>query len=140
MPPERKSYTAKFKLTAVNYAEQHGNRAAGRHFDVTGKMVHTWRQSTDKLQAMKSGKKADRGKIARWPELEGGLHTWILEQRAQGFRKAGLLASAPGQPELDESSGSSDSEEEAEEAPATLLAELSELFESASEGKGGFEE
>ncbi|KAH9377493.1 hypothetical protein HPB48_006246 [Haemaphysalis longicornis] len=47
-----------------------------------------------------------------------------------GFRKAGLLASAPGQPELDESSGSSDSEEE---APATLPPELAKLFESASE-------
>lgn len=84
MPPKQKSYTAKFKLTAVNYVEQHGNWAACRHFDVTEKMVRTWRQSTDKLQDMKSGKRADRGKKARWSELEGRLHTWILEQRAQG--------------------------------------------------------
>lgn len=84
MPAKRKSYTAKFKLAAVKYAEDYGNRAAGRHFDVTEKMVRTWRQSTAKLQAMKSDKKADRGKKARWPDLEGRLHSWILEQRAQG--------------------------------------------------------
>ncbi|KAH9364765.1 hypothetical protein HPB48_019440 [Haemaphysalis longicornis] len=136
MPPKRKSYTAKFKRAAVNYAEQHGNRAAGRHFDVTEKIVRTWRQSANKLQAMKSSKRADRGKKARWPELEGCLHTWVLEQRAQGFGKAGLLVSVPGQPELDESRGSSDSEEEAKEAPATLPPELAELFESASEDEG----
>lgn len=84
MPPKRKSYTAKFKRAVVNYAEQHGNRAAGRHFDMTEKMVRTWRQSADELQAMKSSKRADCGKKARWPELEGRLHTWVLEQRAQG--------------------------------------------------------
>ncbi|KAH7969856.1 hypothetical protein HPB52_022377 [Rhipicephalus sanguineus] len=62
MPAKRKSYTAKFKLTAVKYAEDYGNRAAGCHFDVIEKMVRTWRQPTAKLQAMKSDKKADRGK------------------------------------------------------------------------------
>lgn len=84
MPPKQKSYTAKFKRAVVNYAEQHGNRAAGRHFDMTEKMVRTWRQSADELQAMKSSKRGDCGKKARWPELEGRLHTWVLEQRAQG--------------------------------------------------------
>lgn len=85
MPPKsRKSYTAKFKLSAVEYATENGNRAAGRHFDVTEKMIRTLRQSSAKLQAMKSGKKADRGKKARWPELEDRLLKWALEQRAQG--------------------------------------------------------
>lgn len=85
MPPQsRKSYTAKFKLSAVEYATEHGNRAAGRRFDVTEKMIRTWRQSSTKLQAMKSGKKADRGKKARWPELEDRLVKWALEQRAEG--------------------------------------------------------
>ncbi|KAH8021378.1 hypothetical protein HPB51_015558 [Rhipicephalus microplus] len=131
MPAKRKSYTAKFKLAAVKYAEDYGNRAAGHHFDVTEKMVRTWRQSTAKLQAMKSDKKADRGKKARWPDLEGRLHSWILEKRAQ----------APGLDD-DDSSSSSDSEEETEEVPASLPPELAELFQSASEDKNfeGFEE
>ncbi|KAH7961199.1 hypothetical protein HPB52_005396 [Rhipicephalus sanguineus] len=72
MPSKRKNYTAKVKLTAVKYVEEHGNRAAGHHFDVTETMIHSWRD-----------KEADHGKKAQWPDLEG-LHTWVLEQRAQG--------------------------------------------------------
>ncbi|KAH7939775.1 hypothetical protein HPB52_017295 [Rhipicephalus sanguineus] len=33
---------------------------------------------------MKSTKKANSGKKARWPELERSLRTWVLEQRAEG--------------------------------------------------------
>ncbi|KAH7986327.1 hypothetical protein HPB52_025048 [Rhipicephalus sanguineus] len=129
MPAKQKSYMAKFKLTAVKYAEDYGNRGAGRHFDVTEKMIRTWRQSTAKLQAMKSDKKADRGKKSRWAVLEGRLHSWILEQRAQA-------------PDLNDHSSSSDSEEEAEEVPASLPPELAELFQSTLEDEdfGGFEE
>lgn len=68
----------------MEYAKEHENRAAGLQFDVTEKMTHMWRQSTDKLQAMESGKKADQGKKAQWLGLEESLHTWVLEQRAQG--------------------------------------------------------
>lgn len=80
-------------------------------------------------------RRASFSEVAKWVR-----DAWCAVSEATvtaGFRKAGLLASAPGQPELDESSGSSDSEEEAEEAPATLPPELSELFGSAS--KDGFE-
>ncbi|KAL1448367.1 hypothetical protein MTO96_044086 [Rhipicephalus appendiculatus] len=86
MPPRqsRKSYTSKFKLTAVEFALKNGNRAAGRHFRVSEKMVRDWRKLEDKLRAMRSTKKADRGLKARWPELEARLRTWVLEQRAQG--------------------------------------------------------
>lgn len=85
MPPtKRKSYTAKFKLPVVEYATKHGNRAAGRHFDVTKKMIRMCWQCTHKIQTMKSSKKADRGTKARWPALEEDLHKWVLEQCAQG--------------------------------------------------------
>ncbi|KAL1470946.1 hypothetical protein MTO96_040171 [Rhipicephalus appendiculatus] len=33
---------------------------------------------------MKSTKKANRGKKARWPDLECSLRTWVLQQRAEG--------------------------------------------------------
>lgn len=67
-------------------------------------------------------RRASFSEVAKWVR-----DAWCAVSQATvtaGFRKAGLLASAPGQIELDESSDSSDSEEEAEEAPATLLAEL----------------
>lgn len=36
------SYTAAFKLKAKEYAIEHGNRAAGRHFGVTDFNVRYW--------------------------------------------------------------------------------------------------
>lgn len=86
MPPpvKRRSYTAKQKLSAVEYAIENGNRAAGRHFNISEKIVRDWRKAADGLHSMKSSKKADRGKKARWPQLEDRLRTWILEQRAAG--------------------------------------------------------
>ncbi|KAL1470208.1 hypothetical protein MTO96_040572 [Rhipicephalus appendiculatus] len=86
MPPRQswKSYTSKFKLTAVEFTLKNGNRAAGRHFGVSEKMVRDWRKSEEKLRAVRSTKKADRGLKARWPELEARLRTWVLEQRAEG--------------------------------------------------------
>lgn len=80
----RKSYTAKFKLSVVAYATEHGNRAAGREFNVSEKIVRDWRKAGNLLRSMKGTKKADRGKKARWPQLEDRLRTWILEQRAGG--------------------------------------------------------
>lgn len=86
MPPRqlRKSYTAKFKLAVVEFALERSNRAARRHFGVSEKMVRDWHKSKEKLRAMRSTKKADRGLKAQWPELEARLRAWILKQRAEG--------------------------------------------------------
>ncbi|KAL1437292.1 hypothetical protein MTO96_001358 [Rhipicephalus appendiculatus] len=80
----RRSYTVKFKLTAVADAVENDNRAAGRHFSISEKLVRDWRMASEKIRAMKSTKKADRGKKARWPALEAGLRSWVLAQRAEG--------------------------------------------------------
>lgn len=80
----RRSYDAKFKLRAVEFAENHGNREAGRQFDVSEKIIRDWRKAHSVLRTMKSTKKANRGKKARWPDLERSLRTWVLQQRAEG--------------------------------------------------------
>lgn len=59
-----------------------GNRAAGRGINVSEKIFRDWRKARNLLRSMKGTKKADRGKKARWPQLES-LRTWILEQRAE---------------------------------------------------------
>lgn len=86
MPPQQsqRSYTVKFKLTAVEYALENGNRAARRCFGVSEKMVRDWQRSEEKLHAMKSTKKADQEMKARWSELEARLLAWVLEQCAEG--------------------------------------------------------
>jgi transposase-like protein len=81
MPP-RKSYTAAFKLEAVTYAKENGNRATGHQFSINEKMVRNWRKQEDELRLTKQSKRANRGQKARWPALEDKIETWVLEQRA----------------------------------------------------------
>ena len=58
----RRSYTAVFKLQVISYAEEHGDRAAGRKFDVDESNVRKWRRNKEDIKKMPSMKKARRGK------------------------------------------------------------------------------
>ncbi|KAH8022290.1 hypothetical protein HPB51_023195 [Rhipicephalus microplus] len=55
------SYTAGFKLKAVQYALEHGNRAASRHFGVGETSIRYWRDQEKKLKATKKTRRAFRG-------------------------------------------------------------------------------
>ena len=46
---KRYSYDAGYKLKVIPYAEEHGNRAAERHFGPppTEKTIHDWRASKE---------------------------------------------------------------------------------------------
>ena len=79
-----KSYDAAFKLKVTAYAEEHGNRAAGREFCINESMVRRWRKQKDELKKTKKTKKAFRGAKARWPALEEKVELWVNEQRAAG--------------------------------------------------------
>lgn len=83
-PRSRKSYTAQFKLKAIAYAKEHGNRATEREFGISEKLVRDWRKSKETLMTMSRKKKANRGLKARWPELEERLMKFVIEQRLQG--------------------------------------------------------
>ena len=39
MPPKRRNYEARFKLTVVDFAEKSNNSAAGRQFGVSEKLI-----------------------------------------------------------------------------------------------------
>jgi transposase-like protein len=80
--PKRFSYTGKFKLEVVKYAEDNGgNRAAGRQYAVSEKLVRDWRRNQDTIKEMPRKKRARRGKDALWPELERELIYEILDAR-----------------------------------------------------------
>lgn len=49
------SYTAAFKLKAVEYALEHGNCATRRYFGVNEFCVRYWRRQLDKLKTTKRG-------------------------------------------------------------------------------------
>jgi len=79
----RRSFPAKFKLKVIKFAEEYGNRKAGREFDVDEKSVRSWRKSKKVLITMRPQKRARRCKVASWPELEQELKKWVLHQRGE---------------------------------------------------------
>uniref|UniRef100_A0A3P8P7R4 HTH CENPB-type domain-containing protein n=1 Tax=Astatotilapia calliptera TaxID=8154 RepID=A0A3P8P7R4_ASTCA len=81
---KRHAYEAQFKLKAISYAEEHGNRAAAREFKINESMVRNWRKLENKLRQVKKTQLSFRGHKARWPELEERLERWIIEQRTSG--------------------------------------------------------
>lgn len=81
----RAGYTSKFKLQVVRYAQEHGNRAAGRKFDVDEKNVRRWILTKDALEKTSQNRQSFRGKKAKFPELENKLLRYVRNTRADGF-------------------------------------------------------
>lgn len=80
-PSKRHAYEARFKLQAIEYAAENGNRAAARQFNVNESMVRKWRKQESELRQVKKSKLSFRGNKARWPELEDRVEQWVVEQR-----------------------------------------------------------
>ena len=55
----RKSFTTNFKLEVIKYAEEHGNRAAGRRFIVNEKNIRDWRKVEPLLKVMNKKEQED---------------------------------------------------------------------------------
>ena len=49
---KRQSYTVSDKLRIIQFAEQHGNRAAEREFGASKSNVRLWRKSKENLEKM----------------------------------------------------------------------------------------
>ncbi|KAH8031355.1 hypothetical protein HPB51_016413 [Rhipicephalus microplus] len=74
------SYAAGFKLKAVQYALQHGNLAANRHFGFGATSIHYWREQDEELKVTKTTRRAFRGaKTGRYPNVEEQLVRHIRE-------------------------------------------------------------
>lgn len=79
------SYTAGYKLKVVEFALEHGKRAAGRKFDVDEKCVRRWCAQKEALENTNSKKRAFRGKPCKFPELEEELFRYVTEVRNDGY-------------------------------------------------------
>ena len=80
MGRDRASYTAAEKLKVVQFAEIHGNRAAGREFNVNEANFRSWRLKENRLQALPKKKRAERGRERKFPKLLA----WVQDIRQQG--------------------------------------------------------
>lgn len=75
---------AGFKLKAVGYAMEDGNRAAGRHFGIEVR-VHYWWKQEDKLCAMNWERRAFRGpKTGKFPGVEEEVLEYVWDLRKEG--------------------------------------------------------
>jgi len=82
----RHSYTSVKKLEIVQYAEIHGNRQAGKVYNVNEASIREWRKKKRILETMKPNTRARRGRKAHWPVLESELKAWVLDLRHSGRR------------------------------------------------------
>lgn len=79
------SYTAGYKLKVIEYALEHGKRAAGRKFDVDEKCVRRWCAQKEALRNTNSTKRAFRGEQCKFPDLEEDLLHYVTEVRNDGL-------------------------------------------------------
>ncbi|GFV73560.1 pogo transposable element with KRAB domain [Trichonephila clavipes] len=80
MKRKRVSYTADFKLNAVEKANEVGNREAARFFNVDESNIRLWRRNKTNFENCDRRKRADRRGKPHWPEI----NKWILKERDDG--------------------------------------------------------
>ena len=84
---KRSSYPANLKLKVIQYAKEHGNKAAAIGFGPppTSAMIRRWRKEEEELSKLPRIKRAARGKSAPWPNLEEKLKNWVQSLRMSGI-------------------------------------------------------
>ena len=81
---KRMSHTVAQKLKIIQYAEEHGNRPATRHFGVSESCVRLWTITKIYLSVMPKSIKANRGTDPSFPDMEKELLNFVSNQRASG--------------------------------------------------------
>ncbi|GFX68382.1 HTH CENPB-type domain-containing protein [Trichonephila clavipes] len=84
MKRKRVSYSADFKLNAVEKANEVGNGEAARFFNVDESNIRLWRRNKTNFENYDRRKRADRRGKPHWPELEAEINKWILKERDDG--------------------------------------------------------
>lgn len=88
------SYEASFKLKVAEFAEKHGNKAAGREFLVSEKICEGLEEEKGRAAIDAKLKRAGHpGGMLHWPELhvEWKLVEWVQENRKNGRGLCGTM-------------------------------------------------
>lgn len=87
------SYTIQFKSDAIRYAENKGNHAAERKFNVDRKRIREWRDNKGKIEELLAKTKGTKRKRCdgggRKPfneQLEEMVLEWVYDRRYKGLR------------------------------------------------------
>lgn len=76
---KRRSFTTELKLEVISYAEEKGNRAAGKRFEVDESCIREWRKKKKILEQIPKQKKSLRYRKEKFPEMEKELTECINE-------------------------------------------------------------
>uniref|UniRef100_T1JDV7 HTH CENPB-type domain-containing protein n=1 Tax=Strigamia maritima TaxID=126957 RepID=T1JDV7_STRMM len=93
MAPKNRSFSAKLKLDAINFAETNSGEAAARKFQVDPKTIRDWKKRKSELQDQASTPQGSNkrrldgagAKLAS-AQLESKVVDWIYELRSNGIR------------------------------------------------------
>ena len=77
----RQSFTFEYKLKVISHADEIGNRAAAREYEIDESMVRYWRKKKDVMTKLPKRQHTCRTGIAKFPALERTLKEWIISQR-----------------------------------------------------------
>jgi hypothetical protein len=73
------------KLRIVREAEEIGNRAAGRKYDVPESCIRDWRGKKEMLLKSSGTRRAFRGQKARYSKIEETLLEYVSEKQQSGY-------------------------------------------------------
>ncbi|KAH8009989.1 hypothetical protein HPB51_023444 [Rhipicephalus microplus] len=80
------SFTAAFKLKALDYALEYGHRATSRHFGVNEIRIRYWKKQRDMLMATNSKRWAFRGqKSGKFPDIERAVLEYMKDMHKDGY-------------------------------------------------------
>ena len=79
-----RSFTPKEKFRITEEAENIGNRAAGREYDVSESCIHDWNKNKMRLQETNSNHRAFCSQKANQRELERRLCNYVDDKRQHG--------------------------------------------------------
>ena len=74
-----------YSFQVVDFAKTNGDRITSRQFGVDESNVRLWKKSKLQLDKMPKSKRANRGRIAFYPNLEKQIIEWITDCRSQGI-------------------------------------------------------
>ena len=77
----RQSFTFEYKLKVIACADEIGNRAAAREFEIDESMIRYWRKKKVVTTKLPKRQRTCHTGIAKFPALETTLKEWIVSQR-----------------------------------------------------------
>ena len=77
----RQSFTFEYKLKVIARADEIGNRAAAREFEIDESMICYWRKKKVVTKKLPKRQCTCRTGIAKFHALERTLKEWIVSQR-----------------------------------------------------------